>query len=535
MVKQTLMASVGVLALSLTAGSAVAQDDHAQHGTADQLGKVNFANSCKPEVQNELGQAVALLHSFWYNLGETTFRNVLVHDPSCAVATWGIASLIMANPLAGVGPRSEDAKRAQASIDEGRRIGARTQRERDYIEAVAAYYNDFAARPERERQKTRSDAYVALAAKYPDDDEAQVFDALYLAGTQSQADQTFAAYHKSAAILEPMFVKYPQHPGVAHYLIHVYDAAPLAQGGLPAARKYSDIAPDAPHALHMPSHIFTRVGEWQNSDATNRRSFRAAVAAGDHAEAYHASDYAVYADLQLARDAAAEQLMSDALKVPTSGPGGPISFYAASAMPARYALERGDWAAAARIEPLPGATSWAAASTWLARGIGGARSGNDDAAHQAVDELDKIHTALVKGGDAYWAGEVEVQQLAVAAWIALAHKQTDEALGLMRKAADLEDARGKHIVTPGRMLPARELLGDMLLEAGKSTEALKEYEASQLREPNRLRGFYGAARAAEAAGNRDKAIEYYNKLLALTKDADSNRAEITKARAFTAG
>ena len=204
-------------------------------------------------------------------------------------------------------------------------------------------------------------------------------------------------------------------------------------------------------------------------------------------------------------------------------------------MPARYALERGDWAAAAKIEPPSGGVPWTEASTWFARGIGGARSGNDDAARQAADELDKIHTALVKSGDAYWAGEVEVQRLATAAWIALAHKQTDEALGLMRKAADFEDGRGKHIVTPGRMLPARELLGDMLLEAGKPTEALKEYETSQLREPNRLRGFYGAARAAEAAGNRDKAVEYYKKLLTLTKDADSERAEITKARAFTAG
>src|SRR4051794_36782343 len=535
MLKRTLMASAGLLALSLTARSADAQHDHGQHGTADQLGKVSFANSCKPEVQEELGQGVALLHSFWYNLGETTFRNVLVHDPSCAVATWGIASLIMANPLAGVGPTPDDAKRAQAAIDEGRRLGAKTQRERDYIEAVAAYYNDFAARPERDRQKTRSDAYVALAAKYPDDDEAQIFEALYLAGTQSQADQTFATYHKSAAILQPMFAKYPQHPGVAHYLIHVYDAAPLAQEGLPAARKYSDIAPDAPHALHMPSHIFTRVGDWEHSDATNRRSFEAAVSAGDHAEAYHASDYAVYADLQLARDAAAAQQISDAMKVPTSGPGRQISFYALGAMPARYALERGDWAAAAKIEPPSGGVPWTDASTWFARGIGGARSGNDDAAHQAADELNKIHTALIKGGDAYWAGEIEVQRLATAAWLALAQKQTDEALDLMRKAADLEDGRGKHIVTPGRMLPARELLGDMLLEAGKPAEALKEYEASQLREPNRLRGFYGAARAAETAGNRDKAVEYYKKLLALTKDADSNRAEITKARAFTAG
>ena len=535
MLKQTLMASVGLLALSLTAGSAIAQHDHAQHGTVDQLGKVNFANSCKPEVQGELGQGVALLHSFWYNLGETTFRKVLEHDPSCAVATWGIASLIMSNPLAGVGPTAEDAKRAQAAIDEGQRIGAKTQREQDYIEAVAAYYKDFAARPERDRQKTRSDAYVALAAKYPDDDEAQIFNALYLAGTQSQADQTFAAYHKSAAILEPMFVKYPQHPGVAHYLIHVYDAPSLAQDGLPAARKYSEIAPDAPHALHMPSHIFTRVGDWEHSDATNRRSFKVAVPAGDNPEAYHASDYAVYADLQLGRDAAAAQLMMDALKVPTAGPGAAIALYAAGAMPARYALERADWEAASKLKPPSEGALWTRAATWFARGVGGARSGDDGTAHEAADELAKLHSGLVRDGNTYWAREVEVQQLTVAAWIALAHQQTGEALASMQKAATMEDGSEKHIVTPGRMLPARELLGDMLLQAGKPTEALKEYEASQLREPNRLRGFYGAARAAEAAGNREKAFEYYKKLLALTKDADSNRAEITKARAFTSG
>ena len=523
----------GLVTLSLTAGPAAAQHEHSQHGKENQVGKVSFANSCAPEVQEDLGRAVAMLHSFWYGVGERTFRNVLARDPGCAVATWGIAALLMNNPLVGVGSAPDEAKRAQAALDEGRRIGAKTQRERDYIEAVAAYYQDWAARPERERQKSLSDAFEALAGRYPDDDEAQIFSALYIAGTQSQADQSFAAYRKAAAILKPMFVKYPQHPGVAHYLIHVYDAPPLAQDGLAAARRYAEIAPDAPHALHMPSHIFTRVGAWRDSDATNRRSFRVAVASGEFGEAYHVSDYAVYADLQLARDTAALQQMSDAFNVPASGV---LNYsYAAAAMPARYALERGDWAAAAKLEPQSAGPPSTQSITWFSRAIGGARSGNVAVAEQSAGELDKLHTALVNAGNAYWARELEVQQLATAAWIAFAHKRMDEALELMRKAANLEDGNEKHIVTPGRVLPARELLGDMLLEAGQPAQALHEYEASQTREPNRFRGYYGAAYAAEAAGDRAKAAEYYGKLLALAKGTDSNRPEIARARAFTGG
>jgi tetratricopeptide (TPR) repeat protein len=524
--------AAALAAVCFSAGPTLAQHDHAHQGGQDQVGKVAFSNSCAPAVQDELGRAVAMLHSFWYGVGERTFRDVLAQDPGCAVTTWGIAALLMNNPLAGVGALPEDAKRAQAAIDEGRRIGAKTQRERDYIEAVAAYYQDWAARPERDRQKSRSDAFAALAARYPDDDEAQIFSALYLAGTQSQADQSFAAYRKSAAILEPMFAKYPQHPGVAHYLIHVYDAPPLAQQGLTAARRYAGIAPDAPHALHMPSHIFTRVGAWQESDATNRRSFQVAAATGELGEAYHASDYAVYADLQLARDAAAHQQITDAFKVPASNN---VAYtYAAAAMPARYALERGDWAAAAKLDPPTGGAPMTQAITWFARAIGGARSGDVQVAEQSAAELDKLHTALVNAGNAYWARELEVQQLATAAWIAFAQKRTDEAVTSMRKAADLEDSNEKHIVTPGRILPARELLGDMLLAAGQPAQALVQYQASQTREPNRFRGYYGAAQAAEAAGDRAAAAEYYSKLLALAKDADSDRPELAHARAFAA-
>src|SRR5437660_11092744 len=319
------------------------------------LGKVSFPTSCDPKVQPAFERAVAMLHSFWYSAGEKAFRDVLKADPQCAIATWGIASLLMANPLAGQGASPKGAEQAQAAIDEGRRIGAKTERERDYLEAVAAYYKDFAARPEKERQASRAKAYEALAQRYPTDDEAQIFFALYLAGTQTQADQTYAAYLKAAAILEDEFKKYPDHPGVAHYLIHSYDAPPIADKGLIAARRYATIAPDAPHALHMPSHIFTRVGSWQESAAANARSREVAKAGNEPDEAYHASDYMVYADLQLARDADARRAIDEAMKVGGASPARFTAPYAIAAMPARYAFERGAWAEAAKLPP-PGST-----------------------------------------------------------------------------------------------------------------------------------------------------------------------------------
>ncbi|HTE16460.1 MAG TPA: hypothetical protein VK642_15415, partial [Burkholderiales bacterium] len=259
-------------ALMLVSSAAQSHEDEGK----GQLGRVKFTNSCDPKAQPLLETGVAMLHSFWYSAAEKTFRDVLAQDPSCTIANWGIAAILMSNPLAGVGASPKNAAIAQEAIDQGRRVSPKTQRERDYIEAVAAYYEDWSKRPERARQAARAKAFEELAARYPDDDEARIFSALYIAGTQSQADQTFAAYLKAAAILEKMFVKYPDHPGVAHYLIHSYDAPPIAKQGLPAAWRYASIAPAAPHALHMPSHIFTRVGAWEDSAATNGRS--AAVA-----------------------------------------------------------------------------------------------------------------------------------------------------------------------------------------------------------------------------------------------------------------
>ena len=391
-------------------GSAQAHDTDSQAGP---LGKVSFPSSCDPKVQPAFERAVAMLHSFWFSAGEKAFRDVLKDDPQCAIATWGIASILMSNPLAGQGTTPKGAGEAQAAIDEGRRVGAKTQRERDYIEAVATYYQDFATRPEKERQAARAKAYEALAQRYANDDEAQIFSALYIAGTQTQADQTYAAYLKAAAILEDEFKKYPDHPGVAHYLIHSYDAPPIAEKGLTAARRYATIAPAAPHALHMPSHIFTRVGSWQESVATNLRSKEVAKAGNEPDEAYHAVDYMVYAYLQLARDADARRAIDEAMKVGGTTPRF-IAPYAVAAMPARYALERGAWQEAAKLQPLGSTYPFVEAITYFARALGAARSGDLAAARKDAEQLEVLHKALLDAKNTYWATEVEIQRLAAA-------------------------------------------------------------------------------------------------------------------------
>ena len=514
--------------LILAPGALQAHDEAPGKG---KFGKVSFPTSCDPKVQPELERAVAMLHSFWFVAGEKAFRDVLAQDPGCAIADWGIAAILMNNPLAGQGASAKGAEQAQAAIAEGRRIGAKTQRERDYIEAVAAYYDDWANRPERERQVSRAKAFEALAARYPADDEAQIFLALYTAGTQTQADQTYSAYLKAAGILEGMFAKYPDHPGVAHYLIHSYDAPPIAQKGLVAARRYATLAPDAPHALHMPSHIFTRVGAWEESAATNARSATVARAGGDGDEAYHAIDYMVYAYLQLGRDAEARASIDAATKVTGVTPRF-IAPYAIAAMPARYAVERGDWKAAAQLQPVASPYPYVPAMTHFARALGAVRTGDTEAAKQDAAQLATLHAALLAAKNNYWANEVEVQRLAVAGWIALAEGQHDEALKLMRAAADLEDRSEKHIVTPGRVLPARELLGEMLLKMQQPDAALKELEASQQREPNRFRTYYLAAVAADAAGDTVKARQNYGRLVVLAKSADSDRPELARAKAY---
>ena len=526
----TLVASL----FALNALNGLAQDDAAKSAT-QKLGKVSFANSCSSKVQDKLQRGVAMLHSFWYSAAEKTFQEVASEDPSCAIAAWGFASILMANPLQGIGASPKDAPRAQAAIDKGRQMGAKTERERDYLEAVAAYYEDFGNRPERQRQLSRAKAYEALAAKYPKDDEAQIFYAVYLAGTQLQSDQTYAAYLKAAAILEKQFAKYPNHPGVAHYLIHSYDAPPIAQKGVPAAKRYAGIAPDAPHALHMPSHIFTRVGAWPESAATNFRSATVAARGNDNDEALHATDYMVYAYLQLARDGDARKAYEQGAHVADKGFNKArfTAPYALAAMPARLALERGAWREAAQLEAKPTGYAFVDAITYHARAIGAVRTGDVASAKSDLEQIAQRREALRAANNAYWGTEVEVMRLSVTAWIALAEGRNDEALTGMRQAADLEDGNEKHIVTPGRVVPARELLGDMLMELKQPAEALKAYEQSQTREPNRFRGLYGAALAAEMSGDAKAARRHYARLVQVA-DKGEPRPELTLAKDYLA-
>lgn len=501
--------------------------EHGKH----QLGKVDFQNSCTPAVQEKFQRAVAMLHSFRYAETETAFREVLADDPSCGIANWGIAAILMSNPLAGAGPSPQWAERGKAAVEAGRKSAIKTQRERDYIEAIAAYYEDWANRPEKTRQLNRAKAFEALAERYPNDDEAQIFYALYLAGTQSLADQTYSSYLKAAGILEKQFAKHPEHPGVAHYLIHSYDAPPIASKGLSAARRYASIAPAAPHALHMPSHIFTRVGYWEDSVATNIRSAAAAKQDKEFEEALHAMDYMVYAYLQMARDEDARRVVEEGS---TESVFNTLKFagpYAQAASPARYAVERGDWKLAMTLEPRKSNIPYATALTHFARALGAARSGNVAAAEKDIQELARLRDELKAAKNDYWASEVEISRLGASAWTALAQGKKAEALTLMQTAADTEDKNEKHIVTPGRILPARELLGEMLLELERPADALKEFELSHKREPGRFRGFYGAAVAAEKSGDKVKAKLYYTKLTEVA-DKNSSRHELAQAREF---
>ena len=421
--------------LSPCHGPAQAHDTDSQTGP---LGKVSFPTSCDPKVQPAFERAVAMLHSFWYSAGEKAFRDVLKDDPQCAIATWGIASILMSNPLAGQGASPKGAEQAQAAIDEGRRIGAKTERERDYIEAVAAYYKDFATRPERERQVSRAKAYEALAQTLP--------------GRRRGADLLRALPRRHADAGRPDLRGVPQ--GGRHPRGRIQEVSrPSRRRALPdpqlrrAAHRrqgadrrapYAGIAPAAPHALHMPSHIFTRVGAWQESAATNARSKEVAKAGNEPDEAYHATDYMVYAYLQLARDAEARRSIDEAMKVTGASPRF-VAPYAIAAMPARYAFERGAWQEAAKLQPTGSTYPFVEAITYFARSVGAARSGDLAAARKDAEQLETIHKALLDAKNTYWATEVEVQRLAAAGWIALGEGKSDEALKFMRAAADLED------------------------------------------------------------------------------------------------
>ena len=505
----------------------------AQEKAPEKLGKVSFPISCDQKVQVQFDRAVAMLHSFWFQQGEKAFREVLERDPSCAIATWGVAAILIGNTFAG-NATAQDAQKAKEAIQRGHLIGAKTERERFYIEAISEYWDRFGDRPHSARMKSLADAFKVVAERFPKDDEAQIFYAIYFTATQSPTDKTFADTLKAAQMLEPQFKKHPDHPGVAHYLIHAYDYPPIAEKGLNAAKRYAEIAPSAPHALHMPSHIFTRVGAWQESVATNRRSAAVALVNKETGGALHAMDYMVYADLQLARDKDAGSVLQEARGLTGIKPNQRGSAYALAAIPARVLIERGLWKDAMQLELRPSKFPYTEAMTYFARALGAARGGNVAAADKEVQELTRIVDTLKNAKDNYWATEVEVQRLSAAAWSAQAKGNSEEGLTLMRSAADMEDKSEKSAVTPGRLVPARELLGEMLLEMNQPAEALQAFETSEKHDPNRFRGLYGAGKAAALAGDQAKARSYYEKLVVLAQTADTERPEIIEANAFLA-
>ncbi len=492
------------------------------------IGTVRFSTSCTAPARPRFDRAVALLHSFTFAQATDEFNQVLRADPGCAMAWWGLAMTAWGNPFAaGVKPAVQ-IRRGLDAVTHARVTGAPTPRESRYIEAVARLYERADSVDQRARLLAYRDAMAELVAAEPADTEAAIFHALALAISADPADKSYASQLAAGATLERLFVAMPDHPGIAHYIIHSYDAPPLAGRALGAARRYSRIAPAVAHALHMPSHTWTRVGYWQQSIDANVASAGAARREGSTAEELHSGDYRTYAYLQLGKERAARRILDSlpavAARLDPNAVGGAAppaaGYYAIAAIPARYALERGAWAEAARLEVRPSPTPFADAVTWFARGLGAARSGDTAAASAAVVALDGIHERLVRAHEAYWSDQIDIQRQAAGAWLDLAAGRTDSALVRMRRAADHEDATEKNAITPGPLAPARELLGEMLLAAGRPAEAQAAFETTLRHEPNRYRALAGAAHAASAAGNRKAAARFHAQLLELRAHAD---------------
>ena len=504
----------------------------AQDDTDQKLGKVHFATSCNDTAQRRFDRAMRYQHSFWYKASRDIFEETLKADPECGIAYWGIALSLWNNPH--FAPPAPNLAPALAAIEKAKAVGAKSERERDYINALALLYTDYDKVDYRTRLQAYLKAMEALAAKYPNDDEAQIYYAITLNVSASPADKTYAQQLKGAAILEPIFKRQPHHPGVAHYLIHLYDYPPLAEKGLDAAHRYAAIAPAAPHAQHMPSHIFTRVGDWKESIASNIASVKAAKADKEPTDQLHAMDYMVYAYLQLGRDHEARAVvdeMAQSTNYSTANFGAP---FALAASPARYAVERGDWRGAAALEVNQTKFPQVEAITHFARALGAARSGNPEAAKADIAKLAELRDKLRDAKDAYWSNQVDIQHQIASAWVLHAEGKYDEALAGMKAAADAEDKTEKAPVTPGPLAPARELYGDMLLERGMAKEALAAYQATMAKEPNRFNGFLGAAQAAVALGDKATARADYEKLIARTADSNSERPALAAARAYVA-
>ncbi|MEQ1912267.1 MAG: hypothetical protein ABMA15_25830, partial [Vicinamibacterales bacterium] len=467
------------------------------------------------------------------------FNAVLTRDPACAMAFWGIALGYWGNPFAGVktGPFVESGR---AAVQKGLSTGVPTPRERAYLQAVSELFTSADASTHRPRTLAYAAAMEKLQRDFPSDVEARIFYALAVNQTADPADKQFSKQLQAAGILEPLWKQYPQHPGLPHYIIHAYDHPPLAERALDAARRYSTIAPSAPHALHMPSHTFTRVGNWKDSAAANVLSEAAAVREGVVSEALHAMDYEIYAYLQMADDEKARAVVQRApdvaskLSLTAVGGAAPASagIYATSAIPARLALERGAWSEAAALAPTSSTVPYADAVTHFARALGMARSGRPADARADIEQLAALGDKLGQMNDPYWREQVDIQRRVALAWVALGEGRSREALELMSAAADAEDATDKAAISPGPLAPARELLGEMLLSSGDASAAVKAFQATMIKEPNRFRGLSGGAMAAEKAGNRSLARQLYQRLVQIASGGNASRPELQHARDF---
>ncbi len=509
------------------------------HGRPEQLGRVVFPVSCNAEAQKRVERAMAVLHSFWWEEGDRAFRDVIAADSTCAMGYWGLAVNGWGNPLAG-GPGAAGLRAPAEYAARAEALGAPTLREQGFLAAVNALYRDYAAVSNPVRLRAYSDTLARLYRDVPGDPEVAMYYALSLIATASPTDTTFERQKRAAAILNPLFQAHPDHPGLAHYIIHANDSPRLASLGLDAARRYARIAPSAPHAQHMPSHIFIRLGLWDETIAANQRSFDAGVAyaraqrlAGVSPHELHALDYMVYGYLQEGRDSTARAIVGRAVSLTsTARADALLTNYNRVAMEARIPLERGDWGAAARLPVrAEGQGGIGEALGHFARAIGAARSGDTAQAHTEATALAGIETALAGQPGYNWSRIVGIKKQAVTAWLALARHDTAAALRFAREAADMEDVTEKHPVTPGELLPARELYGDLLLAVGRYADARTAYEVTLSREPKRARSLFGAGRAAELAGDREGAKGYYLALLAQLRRGDGDRAELAQARA----
>ncbi|MBI1940176.1 MAG: hypothetical protein HYS33_01570 [Acidobacteria bacterium] len=483
----------GTLLFLLLSRLSVGQDVHS-HPAPEKLGTVAFPTTCNPAVQKEFEQGIALLHSFAYSAAESSFKNASGRDPNCAIAHWGIAMTYF-HQLWDPPIRADGFSIGQQEIRRAQQMGAQSDREHKFIDALAFVYDQ--AVPHQTRVLKYQAAMEKLAAAYRNDVEAQVFYALALLAAASPLDKTHAQQKRGAEILEPLYRKYPQHPGIAHYLIHAYDNGELASRGVAAARAYSIIAPSAPHALHMPSHIFTRLGMWSDSIESNLAARIAAHEQRDIGEELHAMDYLVYAYLQEGREREANEVIQQLTQMPNLDERDFKVAYASTAMPVRYAVERRQWVEAARIVPPQGAPPHVVAIAVWARALGLARSGHAAEVHTEIDRLHQLEQQLRASGNEYWAMQVGIQALETSAWLAQAEGKADEARNLLRKAADEEDAIEKLPVTPGPIIPAREQLGDLLLAQNQPKLAVKEFQSALANAPKRRGALDGLSRATE--------------------------------------